>query len=95
MFRERDDASHWPGAMLSFSPFAARWRVGHDYFLVLAFATTRRHLALRAPRLASMPDAMFFLCKFEFVKPSYTVCHSIASKLKGNPHDGIIFEAYI
>ena len=39
-------------------PFHARWQVGHG--LVLVFATTHRHLALRAPsKLAAM--MLFFL----------------------------------
>ena len=32
---------------LPFPPFPARWRVGHDYFLILVFAAMRSSLALR------------------------------------------------
>ena len=55
-----------------FRPLTARWRVGH--VLVLVFAATRRHLALRAARVIEhAASAMLLFFEMRFVKASYTV----------------------
>ena len=71
-------------------PFPARWRVGH--VLVLVFAATRRHLALRAARVIEHAGRHV---EFRFVRFGQTIIYAIfrmiASKLNGNLHDMTIF----
>ena len=47
-------------------PFHTRWRVGHDYFSVLAIPATRRQLALRTNQQGA--DAMLVFVLFTLVK---------------------------
>ena len=65
---------------------------GSVTFLVLVFAATRRHLALRAARVIEQAGRHVFILKFDFVKASYTVYFCmLASNVSGNLHDMTIF----
>ena len=60
---------------LRFPPLSVRWRVGHDYLLVLLFAATRRQLALRPNQrgLASKPTPYCFF----FIRAGQTIVYVI------------------
>ena len=73
-FMKRSGGPH----LLLFSPFPARWRVCHNYFLVLVFAASRRQLALRSgqARVGEQADAMLF---FLYLHGSnHHICHNFA-----------------
>ena len=65
-------------------------RVSHG--LVLVFAATCRRLALRAPRIIEQGIRHVEFCFVHFGQTiTYVIFRMIASKLKGNVHDVIIF----